>query len=152
VQFWAPDDGRKNRLKHVERSTDINKLWNFAYCWLYFAPPFGFQSNKIHILIDLCILYVQATLKTVLYSYQFYLLIVGIEGYCYTWSHTWAHTLSVGLLWTKDRSLAEASTSTTQQVQDTNTHAPGEIWTSSHNKRALRGLRLRPRDKRNRLN
>ena len=29
VQFWAPDDGRKNRLKHVERLTEINKLWNF---------------------------------------------------------------------------------------------------------------------------
>ena len=35
VQFWAPDDGRKNHLKHVERLTEINKLWNFASCWLY---------------------------------------------------------------------------------------------------------------------
>ena len=24
VQFWAPDDGRKTRLKHVERLTEIN--------------------------------------------------------------------------------------------------------------------------------
>ena len=24
VQFWAPDDGQKNRLKHVERPTEIN--------------------------------------------------------------------------------------------------------------------------------
>jgi len=31
VQFWAPDDGRKNRLKHVK------KLWNVASCWLYCA-------------------------------------------------------------------------------------------------------------------
>jgi len=37
VQFWAPDDGRKNRLKHVERLTEINKLWNVASCWLYAA-------------------------------------------------------------------------------------------------------------------
>ena len=37
VQFWAPDDGRKTRLKHVERLTEINKLWNFATCWLYSA-------------------------------------------------------------------------------------------------------------------
>ena len=37
VQFWAPDDGRKNRLKHVERLTEINKLRNVAYCWLYSA-------------------------------------------------------------------------------------------------------------------
>jgi len=28
VQFWAPDDRRKNRLKHVERLREINKLWN----------------------------------------------------------------------------------------------------------------------------
>ena len=24
MQFWAPDDGRKNRLKHVDRLTEIN--------------------------------------------------------------------------------------------------------------------------------
>ena len=34
VQFWAPDDGRKTRLKHVERLTEINKLWSVASCWL----------------------------------------------------------------------------------------------------------------------
>jgi len=37
MQFWAPDDGRKNHLKHVERLTEINKLWNVASCWLYSA-------------------------------------------------------------------------------------------------------------------
>ena len=37
VQFWAPDDGRKTRLKHVQRLTEINKLWNVASCWLYSA-------------------------------------------------------------------------------------------------------------------
>ena len=26
VQFCAPDDGRKSRLKHVERLTEINKF------------------------------------------------------------------------------------------------------------------------------
>jgi len=35
VQFWAPDDERKNSLKHVERLTEINKLRNLASCWLY---------------------------------------------------------------------------------------------------------------------
>ena len=34
VQFWAPDDCRKTRLKHVQRLTEINKLWNVASCWL----------------------------------------------------------------------------------------------------------------------
>ena len=37
VQFWAPDDGQKIRLKHAERLTEINKLWNVASCWLYSA-------------------------------------------------------------------------------------------------------------------
>jgi len=36
VQFWAPDDGRKNLLKHLERLTEIKQLWNGA-CWSYFA-------------------------------------------------------------------------------------------------------------------
>jgi len=31
------DDGRKNCLKHVERLTEINKLWNVEFCWLYCA-------------------------------------------------------------------------------------------------------------------
>jgi len=31
----TPDDGRKNRLKHVQHLTEINKLWNIASCWLY---------------------------------------------------------------------------------------------------------------------
>ena len=37
VQFSAPDDARRNRLKHVKRLTEINKLWNVASCWLYSA-------------------------------------------------------------------------------------------------------------------
>ena len=35
VQFWAPDGGRKNRLKCVERLIEINKLKKVASCWLY---------------------------------------------------------------------------------------------------------------------
>ena len=34
MQFRAPDDGRKNRLKHVERLTEMDKLRNVASCWL----------------------------------------------------------------------------------------------------------------------
>ena len=33
--FWAPHDGRRNRLKHVEHFTDINKLCNVTSRWLY---------------------------------------------------------------------------------------------------------------------
>jgi hypothetical protein len=36
IQFWAPDDRRRNRLKHAEHFTEINKLCNVASCWLYF--------------------------------------------------------------------------------------------------------------------
>jgi hypothetical protein len=35
IQVWAPDDGRRTRLKHVEHSTEINTLCNVASCWLY---------------------------------------------------------------------------------------------------------------------
>ena len=35
MQFSSPDDGRKSRLKHVERLTEINKLRNVASFWLY---------------------------------------------------------------------------------------------------------------------
>jgi len=37
VQFWAPDDGRKTRLKHVERLTEKNKLKNISSSSLYSA-------------------------------------------------------------------------------------------------------------------
>jgi hypothetical protein len=33
--FWAPDDGRRYRLKHVHYFTEINKLCHVAACWLY---------------------------------------------------------------------------------------------------------------------
>ena len=35
VQFWAPDDGRKTRLKHVEHLMETSKLRNVVSCWLY---------------------------------------------------------------------------------------------------------------------
>jgi len=35
VQFWAPDDGRAPRLKHLERFTEINILRKLAFFGLY---------------------------------------------------------------------------------------------------------------------
>ena len=35
VQLCAPDDGRKNRLKHAEGLTEINKIEKRCICWLY---------------------------------------------------------------------------------------------------------------------
>ena len=35
VQFSAPDNGWKTRLKHVERLTETNKLRKVASFWLY---------------------------------------------------------------------------------------------------------------------
>ena len=34
IQFWAPDDGRSYRLKHVENFIE-KKIYNIASCWLY---------------------------------------------------------------------------------------------------------------------
>ena len=47
VQFSAPDDGRKNRLKHVERLTEINILWNVASCWLYSANILAMHGPNV---------------------------------------------------------------------------------------------------------
>ena len=33
--FWAPGDGQRSRLKHVEHFTEINNLYSFASRWLY---------------------------------------------------------------------------------------------------------------------
>jgi hypothetical protein len=33
--FGAPDDGRRNRLKHVEHCAEISELCNVVACWLY---------------------------------------------------------------------------------------------------------------------
>jgi len=41
VKFWSPDGGRKNRLKHVEHLTEINKLSNVAFYCLYSANKFS---------------------------------------------------------------------------------------------------------------
>jgi hypothetical protein len=35
TQFWAPDDGRRNHLKHVEHFTEINTLCKVVSCWVY---------------------------------------------------------------------------------------------------------------------
>ena len=40
MQFWAPDDGPKNRQKHVDNLTEINNLGNVTSCWLYLAKWF----------------------------------------------------------------------------------------------------------------
>jgi hypothetical protein len=34
---WAPDDGQRNCLKHVEHFIEIKKLRNIASCWLHFG-------------------------------------------------------------------------------------------------------------------
>ena len=41
---------------------------------------------------------------------SFYLVLVGADGYCCTWSHWMIRTHSVGLLWTRDRTVTETST------------------------------------------
>jgi hypothetical protein len=36
--FWAPEHGRRNRLKHVEHFAEVNELCNVASCW-WTTPP-----------------------------------------------------------------------------------------------------------------
>ena len=61
VQFWAPDDGWKNRLKHVECLTQINKLWNVASCWLYSANMEIITHTQTHIINFLTMLALHIT-------------------------------------------------------------------------------------------
>jgi hypothetical protein len=56
------------------------------------------------------------------------------------------HIYTVGLLWTSDQPVAEASTYTAQhnvQTQQTNIHAPSEIRTRDPSNQAAADLRLK---------
>jgi hypothetical protein len=37
----APDDGWKYHPNHIEQFSDINKLCNFASCWIYIGIYLG---------------------------------------------------------------------------------------------------------------
>jgi hypothetical protein len=52
---------------------------------------------------------------------------------------------SVGLLWTRDRPVAETSTWQHKHSHETNIHSPGGIRTHDPSKRSAAGLRPRPR-------
>jgi len=65
VQSWAPDDGRKDRPKHVECHSRINKfdtvvhLFGFAIEIYYDARPYERQicilwNPKLHFIMSLC--------------------------------------------------------------------------------------------------
>jgi hypothetical protein len=77
-------------------------------------------------------------------SYLFYLLTAGVEVLCHliTLRHT---PQSVGLLWTRDRPVAENSTWQHKHSQETNIHAPGGIRTRDPSKHSATDLRLRRR-------
>jgi hypothetical protein len=75
----------------------------------------------------------------------FYLLTAGVDV-VYLHLITLRHTpQSVGLLWTRDRPVAETSTWQYRHSQETNIHAPGGIRTYDPSKRSVADLRLRPR-------
>ena len=56
IQFWAPDDRRRNRLKHVEHFTEIYKLCNVASLWLcleiYLRCTDPWTSNVLTCYVD----------------------------------------------------------------------------------------------------
>jgi hypothetical protein len=87
-----------------------------------------------------------------LYKFRFvvlpastYLFTTGVEGF-YFHLITLRHTQqSVGLLWTRDRPVAETSTDNTNTVQDTSIDAPGGIRTLDPSKCSAADLRLRLR-------
>jgi len=71
-----------------------------------------------------------------------YLTIVGVDGYCCTWSHSMAqtHTNSVGLLWTKHRPFRRPLPDNIQHLRENDIHAPWRDW----NQQSLRESGGRP--------
>ena len=66
VQFWAPDDGWKNSLKHVQHLTEINKLRNVASCWLYSAnilAMYGHMNVKCTLFLFIVWNFLDTTIK-----------------------------------------------------------------------------------------
>lgn len=79
--------------------------------------------------------------------------IVGVESYCFTWSHSVPHTDSVGIVRTSDRPVAETCTwpSITQHSQETDIRAPGAIRIRNPRMPATVDPRLRKRGHRRQL-
>jgi hypothetical protein len=75
----------------------------------------------------------------------FYLLTVGVEVIYFHLITPKYTAQSVGLLWMRDRSVAEISTWQQKHSQETNIYAPGGIRTNDPSKRSAADLRLRPR-------
>jgi hypothetical protein len=74
----------------------------------------------------------------------FCLLVVDVEGYCCIWSQPM--TLSVGLLWRRDRPVAETPTwQNTEDSQERDIDAHRGIRTRNSSKWMAADLRLRPR-------
>jgi hypothetical protein len=94
--------------------------------------------------------YVHLKIKNIQINYRrrpslFYPLTVGVEV-VYLHLITLRRTpQSVGVLWTRDRPVAETSTWQHKHSQETNIHAAGGIRTHDPSKRSAADLRLRPR-------
>jgi len=70
-----------------------------------------------------------------------YVLIVGVECYCCTGSHSLTHTHTAGLLSTRDRPAADNQSNS----EESDIPASGGIRTHNPSKRAAADPRLRPR-------
>ena len=99
VQFWAPDDGRKTRLKHVERRTGIKKFRNVASCWLYCANLSAATHSSVRSSNIIC--KVQTVSMYIVYGLLIFfcntsgnttLARVAMHTRTHTHTHTYPHT------------------------------------------------------------
>jgi len=86
VQFRAPDDGKKTRLKHVERPTEINKFEKRCSLLVvlrkYIITPFALSENlKFNFLIYYLYYYIFVYIIIYLFWY-FYLTYIICCRYC----------------------------------------------------------------------
>jgi hypothetical protein len=77
------------------------------------------------------------------WSNHFYILILCVEIYCCTWTHSMTHTHSVGVLWTRDQRIVVTSTWRHTTFTRHGHPCSDGIRTSNPNKEAAADIRLR---------
>jgi hypothetical protein len=103
------------RSRHVREIYDYNTLitfqqenflWNIPHNFNFVENVHMKWANRSRHIFDNVLSFFSLVLTS------FYLLMAGIDGYCCIWSHSATHTHSGGLLWKRDRPVADKTHNT----------------------------------------